>query len=623
MKKVYLFIAFMLLINTGFAQVPRLVLVEEFTGETCPPCAASNPGFNAIVDNFAGTAIALKYQNNIPSAGPNFYAYNTGDISNRTTYYGNTYSPHGFIDGNFWDGNVASVTANQLTTRSAVTSPFTIEASHTFSPAHDVINVHVEITASQAVSNSNMKLRVAVSERNVYGYTSPNGESEYSHVMRKLLPNGTGTAINTTWAPGDIQTFDFSWTITVPTNPNIDMPIWAMLEAIVWVQDDGTKEIMQAGHSPAQILVDASAKQLNMDALTCNGNINPSLEVDNLETDPITSMDIEYSIDGGTPSTYNWVGTIAGGSSATIAIPSISLAAGAHSVSTNITNVNGAPELVSTNNVIASTTGQVLPAVTSYTQNFLPVNFTLMNWTIANPDNFIAWARVANTATPGSGGAKMDFYNSPASQIDYLYNLNAVDLTTATSPQLTFKLAHKRYSAAFSDRIEVLLSTDCGSTWTTIWNKAGAALATVTTFTTSAYSPVSADWRLENVDLSSYIGQSNVIIAFKATSAYGNNAYIDEVNLTGVTSVSEVNPDLFSLYPVPTSGEVTLSLDKISAATFNLAVTSVDGKIVRQEEVRKNNSNFNMDLSDLSNGTYFVRITTDNETSIKKIVIEK
>ncbi len=623
MKKFYLFIAFMLLINAGFAQSPRLVLVEEFTGETCGPCAVYNPAFNATMESFPGTVISLKYQNNIPSAGANFYAYNTADISNRTTFYSNTYSPHGFIDGNYWDGNVASVTASQFTARTAVTSPFSIVTTHSFSPAHDIINVHVEVTASEVVTNANMKLRVAVAERNVYGYTSPNGESEYSHVMRKLLPTGTGTALNSTWAIGDVQTFDFSWTITVPTNPNIDMPIWAMLEAITWVQDDATKEIMQAGHSPAVVTLDASANQLSMDALTCNGNITPTLDVENLELDPITSLDIDYSVDGGTPSTYNWVGTIAAGASANIQLPIVSLGAGAHSISTTITNVNGSPELVNTNNVIASTTGQVMPAVSAYSQNFLPVNFTLMNWTVGNPDNFVAWARVANTATPGSGGAKMDFYNSPASQIDYLYNLNAVDLTTATTPQLTFKVAHKRYSAAYSDRIEVLLSTDCGSTWTTIWNKAGAALATVATFTTSAYSPVTADWRSELVDLSSYIGQSNVIIAFKATSAYGNNAYIDEVNLTGVTSVSEVNPNLFSMYPVPTAGEVTLSLDKISASTFNLAVTSVDGKVVRQEEVRKNSNSFNMDLSDLSNGTYFVRITTDNETSINKIVIEK
>jgi len=76
-----------------------MVLVEEFTGETCGPCASQNPAFNAIL-NASSSAISLKYQNNIPSTGPNFYTYNTTDVGNRTSFYANNYSPHVFMDGN-------------------------------------------------------------------------------------------------------------------------------------------------------------------------------------------------------------------------------------------------------------------------------------------------------------------------------------------------------------------------------------------------------------------------------------------------------------------------------------------------------------------------------------------
>jgi hypothetical protein len=623
MKKIYLLIVVLMLGGTAFAQSTRLVLVEEFTGETCPPCAASNPGFNALLENFAGSVISLKYQNNIPSAGPNFYAYNTTDIANRTSYYANNYSPHAFLDGSIWDDNAASLTGAIIMNRTAVPSPFEIEVSHTFSPANDIIYVHATITATQAVSGSNLHARIAISERDVYGYTSPNGESEYSHVMRKLIPDGNGIALPNTWAAGDTMSLDYNWTITVPSNPNIDMPIASMLEAIVWIQEDLTKEIMQAGHSPAQITLDASAELLDVDVVTCNTNAVPSLTVNNLETGTITSMDIEYYVDAQTPSTYNWTGTINGGSSAVIALPAVTLTPGSHVTSANIVAVNGAPESVQTNNNATGNAGMVMPAVASYTQNFLPVNFTLMNWIIENPDNFITWARVSNTATPGSGGAKMDFYNSPPNQIDYLYNLNAIDLSTATAPQMTFKLAHKRYSAAYADQIDVMLSTDCGQTWTSVWMKSGSTLATVAGTTTSAYSPALADWRLETIDLTPYIGQNNVVIGFKATSDYGNNAYIDEVNITGAVSVNEINPSLFSMYPVPSNGAVTLSLDQVQANEFSVEVTSVDGKLVHGMEVSRTGNTHNMDLSHLNTGTYFVRITAANETSVKKIVIEK
>src|SRR5262245_17569061 len=89
-----LFMAF----GLSYGHSQRLVLSEAFTCETCGPCAANNLGYNAIMETYPGQVISLKYQNNIPSSGPNFYAYNTADISARTTFYANTYSPHAFID---------------------------------------------------------------------------------------------------------------------------------------------------------------------------------------------------------------------------------------------------------------------------------------------------------------------------------------------------------------------------------------------------------------------------------------------------------------------------------------------------------------------------------------------
>ena len=255
MKKLFILLTAVALTGLSYSQSSRLVLVEEFTGETCGPCAASNPGFNTILDAHASNVISLKYQNNIPSAGPNFWPYAQTDISNRTTFYANNYSPHAFIDGNYWNGNAASVTSAQLNTRAAVVSPFDIEVNHTFSPAHDIIYVHTVIRATQTVASGTYYARIAVAERNVYGYTSPNGEDEYSHVMRKMLPNGTGTLLPATWAVGDSAVINEQWTVAASATSYPD-PIWAMLEAIVWVQNNSTKQIMQTGHSPALIAVE-------------------------------------------------------------------------------------------------------------------------------------------------------------------------------------------------------------------------------------------------------------------------------------------------------------------------------------------------------------------------------
>lgn len=76
MKKTLQFIAVLALgasLQTQ-AQTQRINLFEEWTGENCAPCAATNPGITAIANaNYLGPKklILLRYQVAIPSAPTN------------------------------------------------------------------------------------------------------------------------------------------------------------------------------------------------------------------------------------------------------------------------------------------------------------------------------------------------------------------------------------------------------------------------------------------------------------------------------------------------------------------------------------------------------------------------
>ncbi|QQR95483.1 MAG: hypothetical protein IPJ93_01620 [Bacteroidota bacterium] len=283
MKKIFTILtAACLVVGIANAQSQRYVVVEEFTGETCGPCAANNPGFNTKLNANAFT-IPIKYQNNIPSNGFNYYSYNTIDVANRTSFYANNYSPHAFLDGNVWDGNAGSFPVATLNSRVATTSPFTVDVTHSFSPTHDIIYTHTVIRATQAVTGlTSLKARIAITEKDLYGYTSPNGESHYSDVMRKMLPNGTGTILPATWAVGDSVVLDEQWTINVPTNiPTVFMPYWPMLRAVAFVQNDATKEIMQGGRSSAAAVVPLAAITNLTSVFTCTSSIAPSVTFKN------------------------------------------------------------------------------------------------------------------------------------------------------------------------------------------------------------------------------------------------------------------------------------------------------------------------------------------------------
>ena len=65
------------------------------------------------------------------------------------------------------------------------------------------------------------------------------------------------------------------------------------------------------------------------------------------------------------------------------------------------------------------------------------------------------------------------------------------------------------------------------------------------------YAPASSyDWRHEAVDLSAYASMPNVLIAFKATSAVGNNLYIDNV------SVIDQNAGLYTTTAITAATQV-------------------------------------------------------------------
>jgi hypothetical protein len=74
------------------------VLYEEFSGENCAPCAAINPDVNDFMETHDGEVILLKYQTNIPSAGP-LYNQNKLEVNSRKSYYAVNSAPQGRQDG--------------------------------------------------------------------------------------------------------------------------------------------------------------------------------------------------------------------------------------------------------------------------------------------------------------------------------------------------------------------------------------------------------------------------------------------------------------------------------------------------------------------------------------------
>ena len=620
MQKIYSLIACLLISGSVFSQSQRLVLFEEFTSENCGPCAATNGPLNDLLNSNGNEVVSIKYQNNIPAAGP-MYGHNTADVNSRMTYYANNYSPNGIVDGNVYNDQPATLTQAILTNRAAVTSPFTVNITHAINGTD--VNVTAVVKMTGSISPAGLVAQFAIIERNIYFTTAPgsNGEKHFEGVMKKMLPNASGTALPSTMVQGDSVVYNFTWTMANVYNQ-------VQLAVVGFVQDDATKEVHQAGYSRTLIQNDAGVTATQINYLNCDTVVTPSVNVFNYGISDLTSVDILYKVDAGTNQTYNWTGNIPSGGSSLITLPAITLTTGAHTITTATANPNGSADQDAFNDSkVTPLLIAAAPIATPIIQGFTTGAFPPAGWARYNADASYTWTRVAAGATGTNGSAKIDFYNSTPGQIDELF-LPPFSLAGANNAYLTFYVAKVRYSAAYSDEIDFNATTDCGTTWNMLWGKNDdTGLTTNLTANTNAWTPVSGsttDWRQETVDLSSLLGQTNIIAKFTAISGYGNNGYIDDINITQNVGVGENSvTETISVFPIPSAGNVSLTLDKLNASTFTLVITDLAGKTISRQENVANTGTLTVDLSSFENGSYLVNIETPGQKIIKKVILEK
>jgi subtilisin family serine protease len=125
--------------------------------------------------------------------------------------------------------------------------------------------------------------------------------------------------------------------------------------------------------------------------------------------------------------------------------------------------------------------------------------------------------------------------------------LNMVAMNT---PHVVFDLAHQAFGSltASQDRLQVQVSTDCGTTWTTVYNKQSVdanpnlSLATVPGLTGAEFRPQNANqWRREVVPIPTAANRDAVRVRFVGISDFGNNIFVDNINITNVVPPGLVN----------------------------------------------------------------------------------
>ncbi len=240
MQKPYVFLIILfLLFSVSHAQVQRIVLLEEATNASCGPCATYNPILQKFYTSHFGGVVSVRYHAWWPGSNDPMYLSAADDCRTRIGYYGINAVPTYVLDGHTYgvpSDYQAMVT--RLNERLQVPSPIKINIHSRFTD--DSVFAAVQLIPVQEISAQSLYLRVAITQRMV-SYPSPpgsNGEKDFPEVLRKMLPNATGTAI-TGLTLGDTLNFEFS----TPAKGEWEM---GDLAVVAWLQSDANKEVLQA-----------------------------------------------------------------------------------------------------------------------------------------------------------------------------------------------------------------------------------------------------------------------------------------------------------------------------------------------------------------------------------------
>ncbi len=646
MKKSTLSFCFLIIGLAVFSQTPRLSLYEEFTGENCPPCASANPPLNLLLASPTNTPkiVAIKWQVPIPSAPSNTWSlYQTNKVEIDWRWktlasggYGYTpainSAPSSKIDGQeasvfgASSGHPANLNNNVISSAAAVPAAFSINMTREWKQAYSAVNLTVNIQATQSFSaTGNLIFRLVMIERHVHFVTAPGttGEKDFEDVAVKSFPtlqNGTPMTAGT-WSVGQTQTF----TINCPLPSYIRDK--SEIAFVGFIQDDGNQKVAQAGLANSEGLSnDAKAVSAFVPNLSCTNTIAPDVTIKNNGNNGITNFTITPYIDGIIKPIFSWSGNLAVGASTTMAIGSISVSGGSHTFSYNISAVSGTDNNLVNNSAttkfVTISNYQTTPIVEGFTSTFPP-----LKWSTFNATSGPSW--VKSTSCGGFGlsseSTKMDFYTYASGTINELI-LPPINLAGVITPTLTFDLAYATY-ATEADKLEVFVSDDCGDNWTNVYDKSGTNLNTAPA-TTSPFVPSAAQWRKESVNLFGYSNPS-VLIKFVATSAYGNNLYIDNVNLSqlnpvGVfsTPLSNINIEVF---PNPTSGDVNLTVNSINNSNYRINLINSLGQVIFEKNFNFSIgiNNIQIDTKQYPEGIYNVVVESNSIKTTKKITIIK
>lgn len=387
----------------------------------------------------------------------------------------------------------------------------------------------------------------------------------------------------------------------------------------------------------ARATLEAYCYQSEMKQMYCESTVVPSFKLVNQGVETITSINVQYTLNE-QEKVAKWEGSLPSFEQKIITLPEATLNDGNIPFTVTITEVNGRKDSFEDNNQLADTflvasSGIGKPVFHGFETDDEP-------WAINESDNVFTWY-------PGVAQGKDSEFSIISLNTVLLFDTEGlresfysppIDLSTMTIPSMALDMAFNYHHfdenyfnppQTFADTLEISVSVDCGETFTPIFKKGGADLATAKEpilnpiqLTNNTFVPEANEWRKLSFDLDQFGSASHAIVRFTCISGRGGNMMIDNIQFDEALSDNRntLNSNRISVFPNPAASTLNLSLDITTRGQVKL-IDALGKSVYHETRDFQQGQPSSINVAQQEPGVYWLHVQTENGRFVEKVVI--
>ena len=242
------------------------------------------------------------------------------------------------------------------------------------------------------------------------------------------------------------------------------------------------------------------------------------------------------------------------------------------------------------------------------------------------------WSTSAVFPIDSCGGIQFGTRSAMMSCFNYLPRVGQIDLLLSPKLEmptsgpiwLTYKYAYSLRNALFKDTLKVYAVSCNLNNKTLLWSR---GLDSLSTFDTTAHYFVPYDashWQEVKLDITSYQGMGEIMIAFETVNGAGNNIWVDDIKCyqgnNPPTAILEKESSKIKVYPNPVNDVVYLENTDGFVRNSRVQIIDISGKIVLDKKLDFASKKASINVESISKGMYIINYYCGNQTQRFKFV---